>query len=888
MNPLKSFCARLRSLGQRRAVKREIDEELRFHLEQRTTENLAAGMSPEDAAREARKRFGNVQSVREECRETKGASFGEATLHDVRFGLRTLRKNPGFTVVAVLTLALGIGLNTAIFSVVYAVLWRPLPWTKPDRVVVFWDSNMQAGYPKIGFSSAGIQAWRKQSKSFQDIGAVRADFANLTGAEQPRRVLTALVTPNLFELFGVHPVLGRPLVADASHYDGVFIGERLWRREFGGDPGVVGRAVRLNGTTQPVLGVIPSTFELPHPDTEIWQPIAFSQLSDSNWGWHGWIAFGRLKDGVTLAAARSEMEVVSRRVVQAEPTRANWKVQLERISDFIYGFAGRPLLLLEASVAAVLLICCVNVANLLLVRAISRKKEMAIRGALGAGRLRLVRQLLVESLLLAGAGGAAGVAFAYWMLGAINSVLSGSGFSIVNGLQLNGWPRMFQFRFDPQVLAFTGVATLVTVLLFGLVPALRASQLDFNSALKESGAATARDVRGLSPGNLLVISEVSVCVVLLVCAGMMLRGFLNMRSAELGFDPRGVLTLDTLLPDSKYANAEAREQFVRQLWDAVGAIPGVASAAVADELPFSGYSANYAVSVEGRPNPNTGDTTGAIYRQTSPGYFKTMHVRVIEGRAFTMQDNRTAQQVVIINDAMRRQYFPNEKPVGRRISISDGGANPATIIGVVADERFSKLGGAGEAAVYRPLFQHVNERTIALAVRGAGNPEALADSLRKAVWSLDPSLPLERVVPMSQRVGANLMIPRFGSELLGLFAGGGLLLAALGLYGVLAHAVARRTRELGIRLALGAEKRNVLWLVIRDGMKLTLTGVGVGIVVALMVTRSMTGLLYGVKPGDPLTLGIVSLVLTLVAFLACWLPARRAARINPMEALRCE
>jgi len=907
MNPIKWIYQRLRSLGKRGVVNRDIDEELRSHLELRTAEYTAAGMSPEEAAREARKRFGNLQSVREQCRERRGASLAEATWQDIRFGLRMLCKNPGFTTVAVLTLALGIGANTAIFSVVNAVLLRPLPYPEPGQLVQLRADR--SGSPSTFIDSSTFVAVKAQSRSLARIAAYGGGDMTLTGAGSAERVVAGAVTADFFPLLGVQPALGRNFTREEDTPNGpkaAILGHGLWQSRFGSDAGVLGRTITLNEHSYTVVGILPARFLYPE-SFQLWTPMALGETGGT-FVIHGegmlLKAIARLKPGVTLQQAQAELQTIAQRIQPGGPTATpggnrgprgegnkgnegregggsdDSVLTLVGLHEQVVGDVKGMLLVLIGAVAFVLLIACANVANLLLARAASRQREMAVRAALGAARLRVARQLLTESVLLSLAGGGLGLMMAFWGVRALRQ-WSGASLPTLHGIGIDGW-----------VLAFTLGVSVVTGLVFGLAPAFQASRADVNAVLKQEG-------RGDTGGHrnwlrhLLVVSEVALALVLLIGAGLLIKSFSRLTNVHPGFRTDGVLTFQVTLAEGK--SSPQRVNFIQQIVERLKALPGVQTAAATDTLPLTDFSRIGVADVEGRPpidfrTAKREDVIPLSRPTVTLDYFNAMGIRLKRGRTFTSQDARPLGGSVVVNESFEKQYFPGESAIGKRIRLGAGPGRTArwqTVVGIVSDVRQSGLAGEVMPEVYSPELEDAGD-ALSFVIRVTGEPAGLISAVRGVVAEVEPNQPLHNVMTMEQRLTNITTSRRLNTVLLGSFAAVALLLAVVGIYGVMSYAVTQRRREIGVRMALGAQKSDVLGLIVRGGLRLALAGVVIGLIGAFALTRYLSSLLYSVKATDPLTFLIVAVALTGVVLLASWLPARRAAKVSPMEALRYE
>jgi predicted permease len=876
MNPLKTIWLKLRSLGHRRVVKREIDEELRFHIEQRTAENIAAGMSPEDAAREARKRFGNFQTVREQCREKRGASFGEETVQDIRFGLRMLRKNPGFTTVAVLTLALGIGANTSIFSIVDGVLLKPLPYEQPGQLVQVWEAP--APGKRATVSPGAFMDWKEYNSIFDSLSLMEDTDMNLTDGGEPEVIHGLSMSATGLQILRARLLLGRFFAPDEDQPGKdkvVVLTQGFWRRRFGSETNILGRTIKLSSESYTVIGILPQRFLL-SDRAEFVVPTAISPR-DVNQRGADWLhVIGRLKPGVSVEEAQSEMNALAARLRPLYPvSRKDWGVTIVPLKEQVTGNIRPTLMILLGAVGFILLIACANVANLLLARASGRQGEIAIRTALGASRRRLVRQLLVESMVLSALGALLGIAVAYWGVGAVRHL------TFVN------LPRANEVSLDLRVLSFALLVSLLAALGFGIVPALQASQPNLSTTLKDGARSSGLGARNRLRGAL-VISEVALALILLTGSGLLLNSFFRLSNVPPGINPHNALTMQVTLPDKKYPDGQRRAAFFERALERIGILPGVEAAGEIGNLPLAGNAAMTSFSVIGRPGqPDEGYDTDFDF--CTPDYFRAIGTPLIRGRGFDARDRVEAPHVVIINRAFAREYFPNQDPLGQRIHLEvftkqiDAGWK---IVGIVGDVHQRALGLPPHPTVYRPTAFSFFGGGGTLVIRTAGVPLAMAESARKAILEVDPSQPVAQVRTLEDVIATSLAPRRFILTVLGGFAAVALLLSAIGLYGVIAYYVSLRTREIGIRMALGATRGNAIAVVLRQGMGLVGVGVLLGIAGSLALTRVLANMLYEIKPTDPLTFSVVSLLLVVIGLLACWLPARRAAQVDPMVSLR--
>ena len=799
---------------------------------------------------------------------------------DLSYAVRMLLKNPGFAAVALLTLALGSGVNTAMFTVVSGVLLRPLPYADPERLVALLGQDAERGFLTLSPLDFGDLA--TDSKVFQGAAAIQKSALSLTGRGEPERVVAAAVSWNFFELLGVEPALGRSFHRSegrAGNEGVALLGDGLWRRRFGADPSAVGATIRLDGRVFTVIGIAPPATDFP-THVELWIPLVLrpEQLDPSQRGAHYLTAVGRLKRGVELAAAQAAVGAVARRLERAYPdSNTGVGAIVIPLRDLMVQKARPALLVLLGAVGLVLLIACANVTSLLLARAVSRQGELAIRAALGAAKLRLIRQHLTEGLLLAGLGGGLGLLLAVWIT------------DLVVAWGPADLPRLAQVAIDARVLAFALGAVLLTTVLVGLLPALQSGAADLHQRLQAGGRATLGGGRRIR--NLLVVGEMALALLLLAGAGLLIRSFAALQQVAPGFDPRRILTFELWLPEPQYAELERSAAFYQQLTDRLAALPGVEAAAGVFGLPLSGGPSAYgSFEIPGRPE-REGYETSAGVRVVTPDYFRALRIPLLEGRPFDRRDAAATQPVVILNHAAARRYWPGRSPIGERlrcqISMVERREQPRTIVGVVGDVHFDGLDRPAGPEIFLPHAQHP-VTIMSLTVRTRSDPRALTASAREAVRALDPGVPLADVSSMEQVLEGSIAQRRFSMLLLAIFAALAVLLAAVGMHGVLSYAVAQRTSELGLRMALGAQPRAVFGMVLGQGLMLAGAGAALGLAGALALTRLLESLLYGVSATDAATLSAVLLGLAAIALLAGLLPARRAARIDPSIALRCE
>ena len=802
---------------------------------------------------------------------------------DTRYGARMLRKSPGLTSVAVLSLALGIGAISTIFSFVNGIMLRPLPYPESNRLALLDETALKRGIISMGVSFPNFLDWRQQNHSFEDIAAyTTGGFAiagsGPTGGSEPEQLKGAFVSQGLFEILGVAPIRGRTFTADEDqpdHDQVVILSYGLWQRRFGADPNFIGQTVTLNNRSRTVIGIMPKGFQFPEV-AELWAPMA---LNTKLWTRtdHGLQAIARLKPGVTIEQAQSELTTIAANIEEQNPiTNEGMSVSLTSLRAGLVGDYKKALLILLGVVGFVLLIACVNVANLLLARATARQKEIAIRAALGANRKRIFRQLLTESVLLGLISGALGLMLALWGMELLLAAIP---------IDIPFWMK---FDLDGRVLGFTAACSLLTGVVFGTAPALEASNPDLNETLKEGGRSSAGAGRHRLR-SLLVVAEIALSLVLLVGAGLMMRSFIRLQHVDAGLNPEGVLTMNVALPRLKYLEPEKRITFFRNLLERVRTLPGVQSAGAVSNLPLSGNNSGRSLTVEGRPVLSVGEAPMINHCVVTPSYFGAMGIPILKGRDFDERDTRDSAKVTIIDERLAREYWLDDDPIGKRIRFGPPEDNEPwhTIVGVVREVKHDRLDASTRESVYLTLPQ-MPIGGMSLAIRTGGRPENLIGAVRGQVRELDPDLPVTRVMPMTDVVARSVWQPRLYTALFGVFAAVALILATVGIYGVMSYAVTQRTREIGLRMALGAQRQDVLKLVVGQGFLLASIGVGAGLAAALALTRLMSSLLFGVTATDPITFAAVSVLLAGVALAACFVPARRAAKVDPMVALRYE
>jgi putative ABC transport system permease protein len=897
----------VRKLNRRRA-EQEAEEEIQTHLELEALERIEAGLGPEEAQYAARRSFGNVTLAKERIRTVWGFGVLETSWQDLRHSARLLLKQPGFTSIAVLALALGIGSNTTIFSVINTVLLQPLPYPGADRLLA--AQEYEQGQPPQGFLTHHYNQLLEQNRVLEQPAAYTSAKFTLTGRSQPEELRGKKITSNFLSLLGAQPLLGRAFGAE-EYQEGldqvILISHRLWQRQFGGDAKLIGQTVFLDEQKYTVIGIMPPQFRF-EPRDDFWIPLTFSPQElagrprrPGSAGW-GPGVIGRLKIGVTVAQAEKELSAITQRLETPYwGPKGGYSVRLDSLHELMVKDVRQKLTLFWGAVGFVLLVGCASVANMMLGRAAARQKEIAIRAALGATRSRIARQLLTESILLALAGGATGLLLSLW------------GIKLLVAAGSQEIPRLSEVGMNGQILFFTLIVSIITGLIFGLAPALQYSKSDLNHALKDGAnisLAGFRLLRRHRVRSALIISEIALATVLLACAGLLIRSFQRLLESPLGYEPDGVLTAQLGLPVKKYPGAPEFINFSRRLVERIEALPGVESVGLTstlplgigdhdDELPLAPPPPS---SPDGQPGVSTAPRIRTYINSVSPHYFRTMGIPLKRGREFTEQDNEQAPPVAVISEMMARNFWPDEDPIGQRIQITP--STLAIVVGVVGDVRHTRLENAPRPEVYYSQLQLAKwdtwtpsaefialakpVRWFSLVIRVKGRPADMTAAVRDRVLSLDPDQPITNLGSMNDLFEVRLSSRRFNMLLFGVFAGSALLLASIGIYGVISYSVAQRVNEIGIRIALGAKQRDVLWLIIGQGMGLALAGLGIGLAASSGLTRLIKSLLYGVSASDPATLTAVSTLLALTALLACYLPARKATKIDPLAALRRE
>src|SRR5262245_27076724 len=867
------------SLFRRRRNEREMEEEMRFHLEMQIEQNLEAGMAAEDARYAARRQFGNQTWLKEVSREMWSLNSIETLIRDLRYGARTLMKSPGFTFVSVLTLALGIGANTAIFSLVNATLLRPLPFKDPDQLVVVWGTAPESSRRPI--SEPNFLDYQKQNQAFSDIAAFGGAALTLTGGANPERVLGARVSEDFFKLLGVQPSIGRAFLPgddQAGHNAVAILSSSLWRRRFGSDRNVVGQSILIDAKPHTVIGVLPAGFNFTIPGYfaagELWIPTALKG-DESLRGRDYLRVIGRLKAGVTLGQAQTEMSMIAQRLKTEHPQLGEIGTILVPLKEQVVGGVRLILLLLFGAASFLLLITCTNTANLQVARASGRAKEFAIRASLGASRRRVARQLLTESLLLALFGGAFGAALGWW------------GLRLLAQLQADAITPAAPNKIDIAVITYSLLISALTGVIFGLAPAFQFSSANLSNPLKDGGKTSGSGAFGQQLRSLLTIIEIALSLVLLIGSGLLLHSFVRLMGVRPGFDTEHVLTSRLFLPAYSYPDPAKRAAFYAAAINRIGSLPDVKVVGAINALPLTSERHSADFIIQGQEDVAASRLPIAETRTVTPDYFRAMDTPLVAGRAFTDEDTSTALPVIMINQSLARRFFPNESPVGRRISFDypPKAFRWVTIVGIVQDAHDLGLDTQPEPEIYQALQQNTLPY-MNLVMRTDGDPRGLAAIAREEIRALDKNLPVTGFAMMENIAAASIASRRLNLIIMSVFAVLAMLLAIVGIYGVMSYAVTQRTHEIGLRMALGAQTSDVVKLILRAGMKLTLTGVIIGLAAAFGLTRLMVTLLFGVTPMDAVTFVTVTIVLIFVALLACYIPARRATKVDPLVALR--
>ncbi len=865
-----------------RQADQDFESEIENHLDMLTNDNIRRGMMPDKAQRAARIRLGGLTQLKESNRELRGLPVIETFLQDFRYAFRMIRKSPGFTAVAIVTLALGIGANTATFSVVSAVLLKPLPYhPESGRLFNVFQEESRDATVETGWSYLNFEDLRQQSRSFSEMAASQHHQLTLTGRGEPAVVNTTGVTPEFFSLFGEKPLAGRiffPEDGKPGAAPVVILSEDLWRGSFGADPNVIGRSINLDKRSFTVVGIMPGTFRFPVLAQQLWIPLAQDPLFRS-WmerrAGHWFQVTGRLKPGVSITQARAELDALGERFAKEFPAEnGGWVIRIATLQKMIVGDVESALLVLWGAVGLVLLIACANIANLLLARATSRAREIAVRATLGAGRARIVRQLLCESAVLGLLGGLAGIALGYGGVQGLSSLLP------------QNLPRVNAIRIDHFVLGFALLLSVVASCFFGLAPALIVANSDLQTSLREGGR-SGESGRNRRARNFLAIAEIGLAMVLLVTAGLLLRSFVRLMSVDPGFNVQHVVRATISLPRFEYSTPRQWIAFTDKLLARIQAEPGLRNTAAAAPVPLGDACATLPFDIVGSPPLSPGASRTADYVSISPGYFRVMGIPLVAGRVFDQRDTLAAPNVAVISKAMARVYFPNQNPIGKDLTFGlppEGGV-ARQIVGIVGDVRDAALGVAPGPIMYVPYMQAPLWGT-SLVVRSTLNTSSVAAAIRHDVGKIDHDLPVTDIAKMPDIVAASVSQPRFRTLLLALFAAIALVLAATGIFGVISYSVSCRTQEIGIRMAVGASRGAILWMISRETLLLTITGLAAGIACALAASRLIAHMLFGISAADPVTLVVVALTLLAVAALAGYIPARRAMRVDPMVALR--
>lgn len=888
---------RLRSLFKKNAVESGLSDELRFHFDEQVQKLTALGVPLAEARRRARLSLGTTDQIHEEFRDASGVRFLESLMQDIRFACRMLRKSPGFTAVAILTLALGIGASTAVFSLVDAVLLKPLPFPHAEKIVFPWrlpKKGLNLGFDTYPWGRRDFLFFSQQAKTFEALGAFLSDSFNLTGSGEPERLNGLRVSAGFFPSLGVSPALGRTFT-DQEDRPGneheVILGNALWRQRFASHPSVLGRAIDLNGVPYTVIGVMPPGFVFPRanempdvftfaPETQLWVPLALDRRSSPIPYESDELAIvGRVKPGGTIAQAQAEMDILGKRLESGRRNGEGWFNSIVTpLTRQAAGDTRQPLLLILAAVGVVLLIACSNVASLLLTRSLNRKREFTVRAALGAGAARLLRQLLTESIVLAAVGGVVGIVLAEFVV------------YFVKSFGPSSIPRLGEAGLDVRVLLFAFGVICFTGVLFGFAPALSVTRENLVESLNDGGRRASSNLSTQKTRNSFLVSQIALALVLVVAAGLLTRTLYHLLRVNPGFRAEHSLTFELSLPAAKYSDQSHIVSFYQEALRKLRAIPGVQAAGVTELVPLDGATESTAIRFSNNAQITLSNLAFANYTMVSPGYFAAVGTPILNGRPFLESDSVNSLPVAIISNAMADKYWPGQNPVGKQVAPAGAAFPLATVVGVAADVKRLSIRESPPPEMYVPYTQKVwpSLLTMDVVLRTTQDPASITASARDAVHSIDPDLPIANVRTLASIVSNSMTEPLFSALLLAAFGGLALLLATIGMYGVISYSVAQRTEEIGIRMVLGARPRSVFGMVLSQGTRLAVLGIAMGVVAALAVTRVMNSFLYGIGATDPLTFAVVSLLLLAVALLACYIPARRAMKVHPMVALRHE
>jgi putative ABC transport system permease protein len=883
---MRKILTAVRNLFRRCRFESDLDAEVRTYESLLQDEKVREGMAPHAARRAARIEMGGPEQVKEEVRATRAGFWFETLWQDIRFALRMLRKNPGFTAIAVLTLALGIGANTAIFSVVYAVLLKPLPYRDSGQLVSVFDAKLSEGIPRNGFSYNNFKEIHDQNQVFSELAGIQNHDLTLTGRGEPSVVHTVVVTPEILSLFAVNPIAGRTFHAEDGNPGAapvVVLSENLWRGQFAADPNIVGSTVSLDKRPFTVIGIMPASFQPPLTGgiEQIWIPVSQDPLFSTfmaRSGGHWLRVVGRVKPGISLAQAQAEMDAMSARFARESPAEnAGWTFHIVPLQDAISIDVRPALLVMLGAVGLVLLVACANIANLLLARATSRVREIALRIAIGAGRGRIIRQLLTEAAVLGLLGGLAGIALAYWGVHALLSLVP------------DNLPNVNVIHVDGVVLGFALLLSVLAGVIFGLAPAFFAANASLRDSLQESGGRSGEGGHRKRSRSALAVAEISLAMVLLVAAGLLVRSFIALTSVNPGFEPQHLVRAQVSLPQFQYSKPEQWSVFADDLLARVQAEPGLRDSAIAIPMPFADNAVNLAFNIVGEPLKTAGSSRTADVVSVSPEYFGVMSVPLLSGRTFTAHDIGPSARVTVISKAVARVYFPNQDPLGKHLVFGHpwNVGTDREIVGIVGDMHDGTLGKDPGPMLYVPYDQAPFWGAIVVSRTTLSTGE-FAAAMRRDAGAIDRDLPVNEITSLSDAISKSVAQPRFRTQLLGLFGAMALVLAAAGIFGVISYSVSSRTHEIGIRVALGAQRETILWMVLRETLALAGTGLVIGIPCAIGASRLLGHMLFGVSANDPATIAVVGFVLASVAALAGYIPARRAMRVDPMIALRHE